>query len=226
MKDSDAKPEDIIDYLPLVKKVAARLMLRLPAHVEFDDLVGYGVLGLTEALKAFDANKKVKFSTYAFYRIKGAMLDGLRAADWLPRPLRQKIRRLETAREDLKGSLGRLPDENELASHLGCQANDVESLLIDAQQARTIAFEEKLQNIVSVEQGDQDLEEELVKIMSDAINTLEEKERVAVSLYYYEEMNLKEIGAVLGVSESRVSQLLSKALAVLKDKLEFIKSEL
>jgi len=225
MNDREKKPEEIIEYLPLVKKVAARLMLRLPAHVEFDDLVGYGVLGLTEACKSFDAGKHVKFSTYAFYRIKGAMLDGLRSADWLPRPLRQKIRRLEAASEELKGTLGRLPSEAELAGRLGCEAQDVGNLLIDAHQARTISFEEKIQNIASAEQ-DEEMEEELIKIMSDAIKTLDEKDRIAVSLYYYEGLNLKEIGAVLGVSESRVSQLLSKALAILKDKLEFIKSEL
>jgi RNA polymerase sigma factor FliA len=159
MKDKVDKSEEIVGYLPLVKKIAARLMLRLPAHVEFDDLVGYGVLGLTEALGAFDANKKVKFSTYAFYRIKGAMLDGLRAADWLPRPLRQKIRRLESANEELKGTLGRTPSENELASHLGCQASDVESLFIDAQQARIIAFEEKIQNTLAVEEADEGMEQ-------------------------------------------------------------------
>jgi RNA polymerase sigma factor for flagellar operon FliA len=226
MKEQEVKEEEIISYLPLVKRVAARLMGRVPSHIEFDDLVGYGMLGLTEALKTFDSGKKVKFSTYAFYRIKGAMLDGLRAADWLPRPLRHKIRQVESAGEELKASLGRIPSEDELASHLGMEPGEVATLLMDAQQARLVLLEEKIQNSVPIDQENDGLEEEMVKLISDAISTLEEKERLVVSLYYYEEINLKEIGQILGVSESRVSQILSKALTVLKDKMECIKSEL
>jgi RNA polymerase sigma factor FliA len=232
MSPTDVKSEEVLMHLPLVKMLAARVSSHLPGHIEFDDLVGYGVVGLMEALREFDPQKKVKFSTFAFYRIRGAILDGLRALDWLPRPLRQKIQKLRSAQNELKNKLGREPLEEELAGHLHMEVSDIRTTLLHAQQSEIISLEEDLQeNLAYEEHPDSDRTQgiedfELLHLLTHAIKNLDEKERLVLSLYYYEELNLKEIGHILGLSESRVSQLLSKCIMSLQDKMEHIKSEI
>lgn len=231
MKKKEVSEEMIIEHLPLVKSVALRLLSHLPSHVDLEDLIGYGVLGLVKASQDFDPNKKVKFSTYAFYRIRGAILDGLRALDWLPRPLRQKIQSLHLAANELANTLGREPSPEELAKHLHTDVEEVRSLLAKAQQAEIVSLEEELQDSISFEvngiKHSSGIEqEELREILTVAINTLDEKKRLVLTLYYYEGMNLKEIGEILGLTESRISQILSEGVSLLREKLRYIKSEM
>lgn len=229
MDTKDIPQEEILDYLPLVKSVAFRLFSNLPSHVDFDDLIGYGVLGLMEAIRSFNPQKNVKFSTFAFYRIRGAILDGLRAQDWLPRPLRHKIKSLESTTNDLKNKLGREPHDYEVAEHLKVPVEQVRTILFESHQSKIISLEEQLQDIAVglEEKNTKEIEEkDVAEVLAESINSLEEKERLAVTLYYYEGMNLKEIGKVLGLSESRISQLLSKVMVLLREKLKNLESEI
>jgi RNA polymerase sigma factor FliA len=229
MDTKDVPQEEILNHLPLVKSVAFRLFANLPNHVDFDDLIGYGVLGLMEALRSFNPHKNVKFSTFAFYRIRGAILDGLRAQDWLPRPLRHKIKTLESSTNELKNKLGRDPSDHEVAEYVKMPVDQVRTIQFESHQSQIISLEEQLQDIaVGIEEKDsKELEEkEVAGLLAESINSLEEKERLAVTLYYYEGLNLKEIGKVLSLSESRISQLLSKVMGVLREKLKTIEHEI
>ncbi len=228
-KLKDVAQEEVIGYLPLVKSVAFRLFANLPTHVDLDDLIGYGVLGLMEAIRSFNPSRNVKFSTYAFYRIRGAILDGLRAQDWLPRPLRHKIKHMESTVEGLKGKFGREPHDYEVAQHLKVSVEQVRTMQFESQQAKIISLEEELQDALADtrEEGTRELEEkEIAAVLAEAISVLEEKERQVVTLYYYEGLNLKEIGKVMDLSESRISQLLSNVIDVLRDKLRLVKKEM
>ena len=223
--------EKITPYLPLVKNLAGRLHCRVPKTVEFDDLVGYGVLGLVEAMKEFDPAKRVKFSTYAFYRIRGAMLDGLRSLDTLSRGMRRRVKEVAAVSQDLSGTLGRDPYEEEVAAKVHMSVEDVRSLLAEAKDREIVALEEEIQKRISVTEPMPNQPEvmehkELLEGLTEGLRLLEEKERLVLTLYYYEELTLKEIGAVLHVSESRVSQLLSRATAELRKKIEYIRVEL
>jgi RNA polymerase sigma factor for flagellar operon FliA len=188
--------------------------------------------GLIEALRNFDPSKNVKFSTYAFYRIKGAMLDSLRDLDWLPRPVRQKIQHLQSAETELRNKLGRDPLETEVAAHMHMNVEDVRSLLGQARQQEIVSLEEVLQENVSIDDGSEPTQdkkmahEELVSILSEAIRSLDEKVQLVLSLYYYEGLHLKEIGKVLHLTESRISQLLTKGVSLLREKMEYIRSEI
>lgn len=229
MDTKDIPQEEILSHLPLVKSVAFRLFANLPSHVDFDDLIGYGVLGLMEAIRSFNPQRNVKFSTFAFYRIRGAILDGLRAQDWLPRPLRHKIKFLESTTNDLKNQLGREPSDYEVAEHLKMPVEQVRTIQFESHQSRIISLEEQLQDIaVGLEDKDtKEFEEkEIAALLAESISSLEEKERLAVTLYYYEGLNLKEIGKVLSLSESRISQLLSKVMVLLREKLKTIENEI
>lgn len=224
--------ERIIQHIPLVKSIVGRIIKSLPKYVDFDDLVGYGMLGLVKAGRDFDPGKNVKFSTYAFYRIKGEIIDALRSQDWLPRSLKEKIQRLRLASKQLEDVLGREPDEEELAECLGMDIQEVRSLLFKTGQSEVVSLEEELQdklffdNNLKSEYENISEQEELIDILAKAIDNLDERERTVLALYYYEDLNLKEISSVLNLTESRICQLLANAIEILRNRIGNILEEI
>jgi len=233
--DSDARERLILHYSPLVKFVAGRVGAGLPPSVEQADLVSYGFLGLIEAAERFDLGRDVKFETYAIPRIRGAMLDELRALDWVPRSVRAKARELERAMSKLQSDLRRDPTEEELASELGIEVEDLRDRL-DATASMSIVALEELLTVggdegdyvslldtlpdASVEQPGSAIEAaETRQALLESIQSLGEREHMVIALYYFEGFTLSRIGEVLGVTESRVSQIHSKALLGLRSRL-------
>ena len=224
------KQQLITQYAPLVKRIAFHLMARLPASVQVDDLVQNGMIGLLDALNRFDDSQGAQFETYAVQRVRGAMLDGLRENDWVPRSIRREMRRVESAIQQLEHQHGRPPNEAELAESLGMALGDYQKLLQDARGHQLINLEDLSDND---EEGFLDrhqtgdladplsnlLEESMRTLLVQAIEALPEREKLVMSLYYEEELNLREIGEVLGVTESRVCQLHSQAIARLRSQL-------
>jgi RNA polymerase sigma factor for flagellar operon FliA len=225
----------ILTYAPLVKYVAGRLGSGLPAHVDESDLVSYGLLGLIGAIQRYDPQRDVKFETYAIARIKGAIIDELRAMDWVPRSVRSRAREIERAMTELEARLGRAPTDEELAAKLGISEDELGESLGEIARSSIAALDELW--TVSGSGGDSvalidTIEDEsapdpqstlsqteLREAIADAIARLPEREKLVVTLYYYEELTLREIGEVLGVTESRVSQLHTKAILRLKARL-------
>ena len=214
------KQRDLLEqHLPLVRRQALSLQLKLPACVELDDLIQAGTIGLLDALKRFDANQGASFATFASQRIRGAMLDELRSRDWVPRRVRRNARALDETLRLLEQRLGRAPEEREIAAALGIDLAEYRQLLLDANGSQMVALDEMGEDeIDAVSATSQALSpfaelaegrdrERLIK----AIEALPEREKLLLALYYQEDLNLKEIGAVLGVSESRVCQLHSQA---------------
>ncbi len=214
-------------FAPLVKRIAYHLMARLPSSVQVDDLIQNGMMGLLDAINRFEAGMGAQFETYAAQRIRGSMLDGLRENDWLPRSLRRDFRRIETAIAQLEQEYGRAPSENELANALGMALAEYQKMLQDARGHQLISFEDM------VDDGDEDFLErhlsddssEPSKMLEDAslrhalvlgIEMLPEREKMMMALYYEQDLNLREIGDVMGVTESRVCQLHSQAVARLR----------
>ena len=234
MGESDrvVSKENILEFLPLVKKVVSRIFPGLPPQLmDFEDLVGYGIVGLIEAVDTFNPHRGVKFSTYAFYRIRGAILDTLRALDWLPRELRRKIHLVENAADELTQELGREPTEKEVADKIGMSESEVNSLLMDAYQSEVFSLEDTLHNYLAHKTDNflnlDELENlDLKEIIAAALDELPQREKLVLTLYYYEELNLKEIGKVLDLSESRVSQILKKAVKCLQERLHHVGGEL
>ena len=217
----------VMQYAPLVKRIAYHLMAKLPASVQVEDVIQNGMLGLIDAVGRFEDGMGAQFETYAAQRIRGAMLDGLRGNDWLPRSLRREMRRIEAMVSALEQRYGRAPTENELATALGMSLADYQKMLQDARGHQLVYFEDFAESgdddfLDRNFAGDEDdpLETLLNKDMRDvlirAIEDLPEREKLVMSLYYDKEMNLREIGEVLGVSESRVCQLHSQAVARLR----------
>ena len=221
----------IIEYSQLVKLVAGRLGMYLGYSVEYDDLCGYGIFGLIDAIDKFDCNKNVKFETYASLRIRGAILDQIRKMDWIPRSLRQKQKKIDAAMSKIEAQKGSVATDEELAQELGItldEFNDWQgktkatNLISLDEYTETQGTEAKMDSVTNArfDQPEDVVEkEELKKMIVEAISLLTDKERSVVTLYYYEEMTLKEISLVLDVSESRVSQLHTKALLKMKSKL-------
>lgn len=218
----------IIEYAGLVNLVAGRLGMYLGYTVEYDDLVGYGIFGLIDAIDKFELTKGVKFETYASLRIRGSILDQIRKMDWIPRALRQKQKKLEQAVQELETELGRAAAPEELAEKLEMSVEEVEGLINQTQLSSLVSLEEYLEqgselkteagNKSVFQQPEQVVERnELKRMLGEAINKLTEKEQRVIALYYYEEMTLKEISRILEVSESRISQLHTKALRKMKD---------
>ena len=214
-------------FVPLVKRIAYHLMARLPANVQFEDLVQNGMLGLLDALDRFEEGFGAQFETYATQRVRGAMLDGLRENDWLPRNLRRELRRIEGAISALEHTHGRAPSERELADTLGMSLADYQKTLQDARGHQLVYFDD------FAGEGDEDflerhftdnnadpsniLEEKNVKaLLVKAIERLPEREKLMMALYYEQELNLREIGEVMGVTESRFCQLHTQAIARLR----------
>lgn len=217
-------------FAPLVKRIAYHLMARLPSSVQVDDLVQNGMLGLLDAMSRFETGFGAQFETYAAQRIRGAMLDGLRENDWLPRSLRRDFRRVEAAISQLEQQNGRPPSESELASALDLPLADYQKMLQDARGHQLIYFEDMIEDAgedfldrhITDEKTDplQLLEErKLNEALVEGIQALPEREKLMMALYYEQDLNLREIGEVMGVTESRVCQLHSQAVARLRARL-------
>jgi RNA polymerase sigma factor FliA len=224
----------IVMYSPLVKYVAGRLGSGLPAHVDEGDLVSYGLLGLIGAIERYDPERDIKFETYAIARIRGSIIDELRALDWVPRSVRSRAREIERAIAALEAKLGRAPTDEEIADRVGISVDELEDSLTDIARSSIGALDElwsvsgegdqvslldTLEDPDSVRPADALDETELREILGDAISRLPEREKLVITLYYYEELTLREIGEVLGVTESRISQLHTKAILRLKARL-------
>lgn len=220
----------IENYLPLVKLVAGRIAVSLPQHVDKDDLISNGFLGLMESIQRFDPDRGVKFETYAVVRIRGAILDSLRAQDWVPATIRQKARQYEQTTAKLEHALGRSVKDDEIAMAMKISLSELYTLINHLNSSTLIPLEEfsitetapkHMPNL------SQHLEEEDVKaILAKSIDKLPEKERLVVSLYYYDGLTLKEISLILKLSEARISQLHTKAIFRLRGALSRLKSSL
>ena len=227
--NNEAKEELIAAYSHMVRHLVSRVLIGLPSHVEGEELLSYATMGLLEAMERFDLGRGIRFETYAQTRIKGAILDGLRANDWLSRFARSKIKQMERSYASLTQQLGREPSDNEMSEALEISVAEYHKL----QQSASSAVVFSLDETITFEDGelqarsgtledpearvDADLmQEDEREILAEAILGLPERERVLVSLYYYEGLTLKEIGSVLGVTESRVSQMHSKAILRLR----------
>jgi len=233
--DMTARDRLILAYSPLVKYVAGRVGNGLPAYIEEADLISYGLLGLISALERFDPSREIKFETYAVSRIKGAIIDELRSLDWVPRSVRSKAREIEKAITVLEHRLQRAPTDGEIADELGITEDEFQHNLSQISTTSIIALDELWE--VSGSGGDQvalidtiedpkgrdpsrmlDLSE-LKSRLALAIDALPDRERLVIALYYYENLTLREIGEVIGVTESRVSQMHTKAILRLKARL-------
>ena len=228
-KTPELREKLIIEYAPLVKLVAGKLSMYLGYNVEFDDLCGYGIFGLIDAIDKFDNEKGVKFETYASLRIRGEILDQIRKMDWIPRTVRQKQKMLDNAYRKIENETGHLATDEELCSELGISMDELCNMQNETKMTNIISLDEYMdQGEVRVEpKADKDYmqpekvveKEELKRLLLEVIETLTEKEKMVITFYYYEELTLKEISQVMDVSESRVSQLHSKALIKMKQRL-------
>lgn len=216
------------ELLPLVKRIAYHLMSRLPASVEVDDLIQAGLIGLMEAIERYDDSQGAQFETYATQRIRGAMLDELRQADWASRSMRRDARRIENAIHVLQQRLGRPPSDGEIAAELNLPIGEYHALLNETRGLQLLYYEDLSEDDAFLERfaendGKTPLEilagEDFRRALAEAIAALPEREKLLMSLYYEHDMNFKEIGAVLNVTESRVCQLHSQAIARLRSRL-------
>ena len=205
--DEKARERLVVAYSPLVKFIAGRMASGLPSHVEESDLISYGLLGLIGAIERFDTERGIKFETFAMARIRGAILDELRSLDWVPRSVRFRAHEIELAQTKLERELQRTPTEEEVADKLNMSEEELQSSLLEI--ANT-----------SIYTLDEPRTDETVRQLTEAIASLPEREQLVVALYYYENLTLREIGEVLGVTESRVSQLHTKAVMRLKSHLQ------
>lgn len=217
----------VTEYLPMVRRQALSLQVRLPASIDLDDLVQAGVVGLLDALGRFDASAGATFATFASQRVRGAMIDELRSRDWLPRSVRRNARAMDEAQRRLEQTLGRPPTESEIAEAMGMELPAYRQLLQDSNNGQLLPFEELVADGGEPEDTHSGFTTPLAALLDGqqhehlvaAIDGLPEREKLLMALYYQEELNLKEIGAVLGVSESRVCQLHSQAIGRLRVRL-------
>jgi RNA polymerase sigma factor for flagellar operon FliA len=234
---TENREEVIKRYSPMIKYVANRIAMRLPPHIEVDDLISVGVLGLMDAISKYDSSRGAKFKTYAEFRVRGAILDELRALDWVPRSIRQKASAVEKVVRSLEAKLRRLPEDDEVAKEMDMSLDQFYRTIDETKSVPVFSLEDlgiakesgEQQSLLDCLAGKADADPqtqirliELKEIIAKAIDTLPEKERLMVSLYYYEELTMKEIGAVLDITESRVSQIHSKAVLHLRTKLKSI----
>jgi len=224
----------IVHYSPLVKYVASRVAAGLPQNVEQADLVSYGIFGLIDAIDKFDLGRGYKFETYAISRIKGAMLDELRSMDWVPRSVRTKAKRIEQANAKLEAKLGRAASDEEIADELGITVEDLDDMLTKISFVGVVALDEMLSGSergdsqtlgdTIPDKGDGPLGsfevEEMRQLLAESINSMTEREKIVLTLYYYEGLTLAEIGGVLGVTESRVCQIHTKSVIRLRSRLQ------
>jgi RNA polymerase sigma factor for flagellar operon FliA len=234
--DSGARERLVVAYSPLVKFVAGRLGAGLPSHVDDADLISYGLMGLIGAIERFDPERGIKFETFAMTRIRGAIIDELRSLDWVPRSVRSRAREIEAAQTNLEHELQRAPTEEELAEKLGIEVEELQTSLLEIANSSVYALDElwtvsdssgdqvSLLDTISDPRADDPQEylatSEIKDRLTEAVASLPEREQLVVALYYYENLTLREIGEVLGVTESRVSQLHTKAVMRLKSGLQ------
>jgi RNA polymerase sigma factor for flagellar operon FliA len=234
--DPKVKDEIIIEYAPLIKYIAQKIASRLPSNIELDDLISCGVIGLMDAIEKFDPSRDNKFKTYAEFRIRGGILDELRAQDWVPRSIREKAKIVEKAYAKLESELGRAATDEEMCKELSMSQDEFHDLLNKSKSVSLMNIED----VAIMSKGDRRLMTSLMENSRNAnpfnavnyknakerikegIMSLPEKQRLVLSLYYYEDLNLKEIGQVLDVTESRVSQLHTQAILKLKVKLKVV----
>ncbi|MCR5399676.1 MAG: FliA/WhiG family RNA polymerase sigma factor [Lachnospiraceae bacterium] len=227
---ADLREKLILEYAPLVKVVAGRLSMYLGYNVEYDDLVGYGIFGLIDAIDKYDHTKQNKFETYASLRIRGEILDQIRKMDWIPRTVRQKQKQIDAAMKEFEAEHGRQATDEELATALGISSDEFIDWQTQLNVTNVISLNEFMESGSDVPNGrggsshymqpdEAYEEEELKQVLAQSLEILTEKERRVIELYYYEELTLKEIALVLEVSESRVSQLHTKALSRMKTKM-------
>jgi len=232
--DPKVKDEIIVEYAPLVRFIAQKIASRLPANIELDDLISCGVIGLMDAIQKFDPTRDNKFKTYAEFRIRGSILDELRSQDWVPRSVREKTKQLEKAYTKLERELGRPATDDEMCAELECSVEDFHGMLNKSKSVSVLNIDDS----ATFSRGDKKLMMGLLEhrrssnpfaainyksaqnIIKEGIKSLPEKQRLVLSLYYFEDLNLKEIGQVLDVTESRVSQLHTQAIMKLKAKLK------
>jgi len=227
--NKEAKDALIVHYVALVKIIAGKLYSSYNAHVEFDDLLGYGIIGLIDAIEKFDHKKQIKFETYANIRIRGAIIDQIRHMDWIPRSTRQKYKKIEEAIAKLQKIYGNELTDEHIATELEMSLEDYSKLIGEVTTYSIISLEEKLEdnsnfditsNALDFQPEESYTEREVKKILAETIENLQEKEKKVMQLYYYSELTYKEIAEVLAISESRVSQIHTKAIAKLKIALE------
>src|SRR5579884_1452782 len=234
-----SREEVVHKYFHLVKYVAGRISINLPPNVEINDLINDGILGLIDAIEKYDDARGVKFETYAITRINGAILDALRALDWVPRALRQKARELERTYQELEAQLGRVPTEDEVAQKLGISRKELDHLLQRVRGTAVLSLEEFLPNekgyeiplLDTLKDSDNDVttaveQREIRAALVRAVEDLPPQERTVISLYYFDGLTLKEIKSALNVSESRVSQIHAQAVIHLRQKLRELRSDL
>ena len=229
-KTSEIRDQLVEVYLPLVNIIAGRVSISLPAHIDKDDLISSGFFGLLDAIERYDFSRGNKFETYAGVRIRGAMLDYLRSKDWISVSLRQKIRKYEQSVSELEGELGRSATDEEIADKLGISIANLHNLLQQLNVATIIPLEEYVRSESPQADASDPAERaelhELQDSLAAAIDKLPEKEKIVVSLYYYEELTLKEISVILKLSEARICQLHTKAIFRLRGYLSRAKASL
>lgn len=230
-KSSEIREKLIVEYAPLVKLVAGRLSMYLGYNVEYEDLVSYGIFGLIDAIDKFDSMKEVKFETYASLRIRGSILDQIRKMDWIPRTIRQKQKQMEAAMKEIEAATGRAATDEEIAQKLGISHEDYNNWQSQMKITGVVSLNEFMESgsEIPVEQNNQhrfDEPEEVIEkaelkeVLSKALELLTEKEKKVILLYYYEDLTLKEISNILEVSESRISQLHTRALQKMKGRMK------
>ncbi len=234
--DETARERLVVAYSPLVKFIAGRMASGLPSHVEESDLISYGLLGLIGAIERYDLERGIKFETFAVARVKGAIIDELRSLDWVPRSVRARARDVERAHAGLEGKLGRAPTDEEMSTRLEMTVEEFHDALLEIANSSVLALDDlwtfadpdgggghisvldTIQDPNAIDPESEAHTSELKDRLADAIESLPERERLVIALYYYENLTLREIGEVLGVTESRVSQLHTKAVLSLRSR--------
>jgi RNA polymerase sigma factor FliA len=235
MASADARDRLILHFSPLVKYVAGRVAVGLPANIEQADLISYGIFGLIDAIDKYDQSRGIKFETYAISRIRGAIIDELRAIDWVPRSVRFKAREVEKAYTSLENKLKRPPSDAEIAEEMGISVDELtniytqlstvslvaldELMAVDGERGDRLSMMETLEDTKTASPMEAFESEEMKQILGDAVNRLPEREKIVITLYYYEGLTLAEIGTVLGVTESRICQMHTKAVLALRGKI-------
>lgn len=228
-KDHKHREDLILKYAPLVKRIAERMAMRLPPHISKDELIGPGIIGLFDAIEKFDSTKGIKFRTYANLRIKGAILDELRKMDWISRSVRRNINRIEEVIRGLELKLDRAPKDDEIAKEMGLDIESYYKMVSRSSGINLLSLDELMvdgstpklsKQVTDAPSPLDDLKvKEIKTVISKALSTLSKKEQLVMSLYYYDELTLKEIANVLNLTESRISQIHSKAILRLRVKM-------